>query len=254
VNRSRRIAPFLVPASLAFAWLAIARTAWATHHAIPSPREVIALMLRESRTTTLWLDLGATLARVLAGVVVATIAGATLGIALGRKSSRWRAAEPSVEFLRSIPPILSYPLFLLALGYGESSRIAAVVFGSSGIVLLSVARALVEAPAERRDTVTMAGLSGVDVVTALHAYEALPALFTSVRLATTSALIVVVVSEMLVGAHHGLGARAQTALLEYRADGLWLVILVAGGAHFALSSALVMLERRVVHWNRDERR
>ncbi|MEI8254213.1 MAG: ABC transporter permease subunit [Deltaproteobacteria bacterium] len=240
--------PAVAPLVLLAAWFAIALTPWATHHAVPRPGEVLAVARTELLTVTLWRDLGATLARTAAGVGLAATLGAALGFLLGRSPTAWRASEPTVDFLRSIPPILSYPLFLLALGYGESARIAAVAFGSTGIVLLHVARALAQVPRARVDTVKLAGLRGLAAVRALYLYESLPALFTGVRLAFTAGLIVVVVSEMLTGAHYGLGVRAQEALLEYRADLLWLVILVAGLATFAISGTLAWAERRYVHW------
>jgi ABC-type nitrate/sulfonate/bicarbonate transport system permease component len=139
-------------------------------------------------------------------------------------------------------------LCLLSLGYGESARLVAMVFGTTGIVLIHVARALTQAPSARAEIVRLAGLRGFDAVRCLHAYEMLPALFTGTRLALTGALIISVVTEMLVGARYGLGCRAQTALLEYRADMLWLVILLAGVASVAMSALLLGIERRLVDW------
>jgi NitT/TauT family transport system permease protein len=139
-------------------------------------------------------------------------------------------------------------VFLLALGYGEASRGAAVFFGSTFVVTLSVAAALAQTPRAREDAVRLAGLRGLAALRVLYLYEALPALITGVRLAITSGFIVVVVSEMLVGARSGLGVRAQSALVEYRTEMLWLVICVAGALSVALSAALRFAERRAVHW------
>lgn len=205
-------------------------------------------LARELAAPTLWLDVGATLARLLVGVSIAALAGWLLGLALGRSAKVWRWFEPLVDFGRAIPPVLAFPLCLVLFGYTETARVAAIVFGTTGIVLLHVASGLSRAPAARRDTARLAGLRGLTLVLRVDVFEALPSLFLGVRIALTAGLIISVVSEMLVGCEHGLGARALDALISYRSDLLCLVIVLAGGTGFGLSALLSALERRVVHW------
>ena len=196
----------------------------------------------------LWLDVGATLARTLAGVGIATLVGWVLGLLLGRSARAWRLVEPFVDFVRAIPPVLAFPACLVLFGYTEEARIAAIAFGTTGIVLLHVATGLARAPAARRDTARLAGLRGLALVLRVDVFEALPSLFLGVRFALAAGLIVSVVSEMLVGSEHGLGARALDALVTYRSDLLVLAIVLAGGTGFALSAIVASVERRVVHW------
>ena len=238
----------LAPLLLVGLWLVAWSVGWPGPRAVPSPTELARTALEELPSRALWRDVAATVARVGAGLAVALLLGGSLGLALGISTRRWRAAEPTVDFLRSVPPILTFPLFLLALGYGEPARIAAVIFGTTGIVLLHVASGLARAPAARADVVRVAGLRGWPAFVHLHLWEALPSLLVGTRVARAAGLVIAVVSEMIVGADHGLGGRAVQALLAYRADRLWLVILVAGAIGQALSRLVVMLERRLVDW------
>lgn len=240
---------FLVTGWLLAVWSLISLTSWASSHAIPTPWDVFRLVFHELSGRTLWWDIGASVARLLTGLLMATVMGGVLGFVLGWSPRLWQSVEPVVDFVRAIPPVLVFPLFLLALGYGETARISAIVFGTIGIVVLHVATALSRSPRARVDTVRLAGLRGHQVFFTLYLFEALPALFTAIRLAITAGLIVTVVTEMLVGARHGLGSRALAALIEYRSDLLWLVILVSGAINLVLSSMVVALERRLVHWS-----
>ncbi len=246
MSRLRR--SLLVPALLIGAWTLAALAGWPSRRAMPTPSAFLGAAAHELVQARVWLDLLATLGRVLGALAIAVPLGGLLGIALGRRRATWRAVEPSLDFLRAIPPILTFPLFLLALGYGEASRLACTASAATGLVMLHVGLGLARAPKERAETVALAGLSARETFLVLHVYEALPGLLTGARVALAAALVVSVVSEMLVGAEHGLGARALDAMLAYRAELLWLVIALAGAIGWALSGALAAIERRWLDW------
>ncbi len=235
----------LVPAVLLAAWALAAAVGWPSARAVPSPRAVGALAVDELVGGRLWRDLLATLARAGVGVALATVFGVLVGTMVGRSERAWRAVEPSVDFMRAIPPLLVFPLLLLGLGYNDRARVAAVVFGTAGTVLIHVAASIARAPRARRDMVALAGLRGLEAFRVLYLWELLPGLLTGVRIALTQGLVIATATEMLLGARTGLGARALQAQLTYRADRLWLVILLAGLVGFALSGAVAAVERRV---------
>ncbi len=239
----------LAPTILVALWTTIAVTSWGVRHGVATPWAVVARARIDFATRDFWMDAGSTALRSVVGVGASVGAGLLVGVALGRSTRVWRACEPTVDFLRSIPPMLVYPLALLAFGFGESARFAAVVFGCTGIVAVPVARALAQVPSARLDTIAIVGLRGFAAARALYGYEALPGLFTGVRLAATAGVVVVVVSEMLTGASHGLGVRAQADLMEYKPEGLWLIVFVVGIISYAVNAGLVTLERRCVHWS-----
>lgn len=238
----------MAPLALLALWAMASMTSWGREHSVPTLAEVARAAVEGAGDGTLLGDLGDTLARVLAGAGLAVLLGGALGLWLGGRPSLWRAVEPTADFVRSIPPILVYPLLLMGFGYNEGSRLAAVAFGGFGAVMLPVASALARVPAARSDVVRLSGLRGWAAFRVLHLPEALPALLMGARLALATALVIVVVTEMLVGSRYGLGVRALAALQEYRPERLWLVVLLSGGLNAALSGALVALERRLVRW------
>ena len=238
----------LAPLALLALWGMASMTAWGREHSVPTLAEMTRAAVEGAGDGTLLRDLGDTLARVLAGAGVAVLLGGVAGVWLGGRPSLWRAVEPTADFVRSVPPILVYPLLLMGFGYHEGSRLAAVAFGAIGVVLLPVASALARVPPARVDVVRLSGLRGWAAFRVLYVPEALPALLMGARLALSTALVITVVTEMLVGSRYGLGVRALAALQEYRPERLWLVVLLSGGLNAVLSGALVALERRLVRW------
>lgn len=252
MTRGLRAWPALIPpAVLIVAWAVAARAGWPNPRAIASPGAVLALAGTQATADGLWRDLLATVARAATGVAIATALGAATGVLLGRSQRAWRAVEPTVDFVRAVPPVLVFPLLLLALGYGNQARIAAVVFGTTGTVVIHVAFATARIPAARLNVARLAGLRGWRALRVLYVWEVMPGLITGVRIALAQALVIAAATEMLLGARHGLGSRALEAQLTYRADLLWLVIVAAGLAGLAMSSVLVALERWL-RWRRGE--
>lgn len=245
MNRRTLVAPSL----LAAAWWLVAASGLVEPRLVPRPSLFASTALAELSGRSLWVDLAATTARLVAGLALSVPLGGAVGYALGTRAAVWRATAPTVDFLRAIPPILTFPLFVLGLGHGELARLAAVVFGTAGIVTLHVATALSVAPPARRGVARLLGLEGLSLFFHVRFFEGLPGLFTGSRVALAAGLVIVVVTEMLVGASEGLGARALAAQMAYRADLLWVVIALSGALGVALSAIVVAMERRVVHWS-----
>lgn len=229
--------PAIVPVvCLVALWTLASASAWARAHGVASPAAVLQSLAADLLHGGLWLDVVATLGRALAGTTLALCVGGAVGFCLGLRTGAQRSLMPVLELLRSVPPILVYPLLLLALGYGEAARLAAACFGAAGVVALPVAQALRATPQARRDAVALAGLGPWSRLRVLHMPQCADAVVTAARLAWTQCLVVTVVTKMLVTPPRGLGAVALGALQEYRADRLWAVIVLVACLSAAVSA------------------
>jgi len=199
---------------------------------------------------SLLLDVTVTLARAGAGTALALVAGAPVGVWLGvrMRHAPHPLAERALDALRSIPPIAVYPLLLVLLGYGETARLFTVVFGATGLVALECAAAVARAPAARRDVLRAQGASARQQLAWVDAYEALPGIAVGARAALSVALVVVLVSEMLVGAEAGLGLRLVEATLRFDVGALLGAVALVGVAGAAANAALAGLARRALAW------
>lgn len=227
----------------AFAMTLLARTPWGQSHAIASPAAVVSTLAHDLARASLALDLGSTAARALVATVLSLAIGALVGLAFGPPRSPLRSLGPALHFARSIPPALVYPLLLLALGHNERSRVAAAALGSFALVALPVASSIERIDPERLAIARLARLTFAQRAFELYLPEALPALLTAARLAFSQCLVVAVVTEMLAAPQRGLGVVAISALQEYRADRLWLVIALAGALNALFSALVSALER-----------
>jgi len=107
-----------------------------------SPYEVFTEIIKIFSHSNIYLDIFSTLKRVIITIVLSGIIGIPIGIMLGYFSNIYKYFGRVTDFLRSIPPIVIYPLLLIILGPGDSSRIGVAIFGSVIVLILIISKGL----------------------------------------------------------------------------------------------------------------
>ena len=153
-----------------------------------------------------------------------------------------------VDFLRSIPATALVPMFLIIYGTGDNSKVAVAVF-SSGLVICLAAVSGFQSRNSTRLAVSQAmRLAGLRRVLLSDLPEALPQIFIGLRAGVSLSLILVVVSEMLIGSNRGLGRVIADMRNTDDKGRLYAAILVTGLIGYGYNWLLAKIEKTVVHW------
>jgi NitT/TauT family transport system permease protein len=193
-------------------------------------------------------DIFYTLGRILVSLGISIAIGIPLGIALGYYAQLYQLFNQSLDFFRSVPPIVFYPLLLISLGPGESSRIATAILASSVMIVLIVSTGLIQQERLRTDYFKALGTKKVHLFKDIVWHEALPGIMTSLRAAASWTVIIIIVTEMLVGPRSGLGARVQSVQTFSNIPDLFFTIIIIGLIGVGLNYLFEWLNRKVVFW------
>ncbi|WP_255375292.1 ABC transporter permease [Saccharomonospora sp. CUA-673] len=109
---------------------------------LPPFSRVVQAMVELSATGELWEHFGASLARSLAGFVVAAALAVPLGILIGWYRPVHVALNPLLELFRNTAALALLPVFVLLLGLGELSKVSLVVFACTWPILLNTVSAV----------------------------------------------------------------------------------------------------------------
>lgn len=244
----KRAAPlllFVVPLGL---WAGLTETGALRHRAVAGPVATWAAFVRGLVEGGLIDDVSATAWRVSVGVLLGALVGLPLGVFVGLSKERKRVLDPGLDFLRAIPPLLVFPLLLLAFGYDDRARIGVVAWAAALVISLYVTAGVGRSRRERLRALRAMGATRWQTLKWLHLYEVLPSCLTALRHAVATGIVVAVVTEMVVGVPHGLGARAVAAQIAYDTPELYAVILTTGAIGYVVGRLLSSLERRLVFW------
>ena len=193
-------------------------------------------------------DIYFTLYRLFLAIVIATVFGVPIGILLGYFSQVYDYFGEIVDFLRSIPPIVIYPLLLIVLGYGDTARIGVAIFGAIVVMILIISKGLFQQSALRRQFFKAMGINQIQVMKNVVWHEALPHIMVALRTAVSLSIIIIVVTEMLVGAKYGLGSRVQNVQITANIPDLFATIIIIGIIGVLLNKIFVWLDKKFVFW------
>jgi ABC-type nitrate/sulfonate/bicarbonate transport system permease component len=239
-----RYSPILL---LALTWEAAARLGLGSALALPAPSAVFAAWVDLLRDGDLVTNGAVSLYRGGAGLGLAIVIGAVLGIVM----AWWRpvrlALEPLVEIFYPLPKSALIPVTALWLGFGNGSKILLIFLGCMLPVTLG---AFNGARASDRTLVWSARSMGAgrarmlwDVVVP----SALPELLNGIRTALALAFILLVSAELIVS-QRGFGYLIGFLGDNGSYDAMFAVVLTVAFLGFAADRAYQALTARVLAW------
>ncbi len=211
---------------------------------------LMAFEVDEQRGTILaWTDTIASLTRIGISLSIATVTTLILGIALGMLPLVRSAIAPVVAAIAVLPPIAVLPILFIALGLGETSKIALIVIGITPFMVRDMAAHVGAIPQEQIVKAQTLGASTWQVALRVALPQALPKLISCLRLSLGPAWVFLISSEAI-ASDVGLGYRiflvrrylSMDIILPYVA---WISFLAV-----ALDFALAMASRALFPWAR----
>jgi len=216
--------------------------------AVAYPHEVALALPRLLTPSGGLADVVSTMTRSLLAFAISVPIGLTAGVLIFYSGNARYPAQFFVDFLRSIPATALVPFFLILYGVGDTTKIAVGVFSSGLVICLATVSGLCGRNTTRQTIARILKLTGVRRVCLVDIPEAAPQIFLGFRTGISLALILVVVSEMLIGSNRGIGK--VIADMRYTDDmpRLYAAMVMAGIIGYLYNLALAASERWLLHW------
>jgi taurine transport system permease protein len=234
-----------------FLWQLSGSLGWMDPLLLPPPSEVFRtateLALSGYRQTPLWQHLLISAARALSAFAVAIAVGIPLGLSMGLAPAFNAVLDPFVQFLRPLPKIALIPLVVVWFGIGESSKFFLIFISSFLSIVVGAVASVASVSQGRIRVVQTLGATQRQIFLYVVLPNALPELFTTVRLSVGIGWTSLIAAEM-VAANSGLGWMVINAGNYLRTDVVLLGILLLGLTGYFFDWILVRLQRRFAPW------
>ena len=214
---------------------------------IPPLSMVYHEFLRMLAVSALMTHTGITAAEVIAGFVLGSLLGAFFGYILGMSPTAEFALSPYILALQIAPKVAFAPLFILWMGFTVYPKILVAILIVFFPVMVNVLSAIRTVDPDLINLARAFKATRAQIFWKIEFPASLPPLFAGLRIASTLAVVGVVVGE-LVGGNMGLGyllsfgeGQANTAMVFVA---ILMLTLVGGIAYLVV----ILIEQRVLHY------
>ena len=187
-------------------------------------------------------DAAASMARILSGFLIGSVAGAFIGLLMGYSPLAHAALDPYVNFLRFISAIAWISIFMLWFGIGELSKIALIVYATTFTVVVNTVAGV---KAIARNKIRAARSLGADhnqVFCFVTLPATMPYILSGMRLSLANSFLVLVTAEM-VQADSGIGFAIISARIYLAPDIIFTGMIVLGLLGLLSDRALALVSR-----------
>ena len=214
---------------------------------IPPLSMVFDEFIRMLAVSALLTHTGVTAAEVIAGFLLGSLLGAFFGYVLGMSPTAEFALSPYILALQIAPKVAFAPLFILWMGFTVYPKILVAVLIVFFPVMVNVLSAIRTVDPDLINLARAFKATRAQIFWKIEFPASLPPLFAGLRIASTLAVVGVVVGE-LVGGNIGLGyllafgeGQANTPMVFVAI----LMLTVVGGIAYL---AVILVEQRVLHY------
>jgi taurine transport system permease protein len=191
--------------------------------------------------------LGVSLRRILIGSVIGVAGGLLLGVVMGSVGWIRVVAEPVVTFIRALPPLAYFSLFIIWFGIDETPKLWLLSIAALPPVAVATAAAVYGAPTGLVEAARALGAGRTQVIRDVVLPSALPEIFTGIRLAVGVAYSSVVAAETINGVP-GIGGMVRDAQRYSQTDVVVLGLFAIGLSGLLIDALLRTAENRLIPW------
>ncbi|MBW2981642.1 ABC transporter permease subunit [Candidatus Woesearchaeota archaeon] len=215
---------------------------------IPSPLDVAETFFDSLIDIRFLTNLAATFGRIIIAFLISSIIGISLGLIIGYYQIVDFSTKSLIDFIRSIPGIVLFPLFILFFGVGDVSRLLVAIFIAIPIILINTKYGVLNSNKLRKNMRKLYNLDNFTLFYKVIIPEASPYIFTGLRIAVSLIIIVVIVTEMMLGTTYGLGQVLVNSQFQFETPLMYSIIILLGCIGFILNLCFNKIENKIFHW------
>jgi NitT/TauT family transport system permease protein len=232
---------------LALAWEASARTGLVSTLALPPLSEVVVAWIELARSGELITNGAASLWRAGAGLFLAVVIGAALGILMAWWKPVNVLLSPLVEMFYPMPKSALIPVTVIWLGFGNGSKVLLIFLGCMLPVTIGAFNGARGSEQVLVWSARSMGASRLRMLWDVVVPSAMPELLNGVRTALALSFILLVSSELIV-AQQGLGYLIGFLGANGSYDAMFAVVLTVAFLGFATDRVYLLVMQRVLRW------
>ncbi len=182
------------------------------------------------------------------GFMLGNLAAISLAAAFVYRKTMEEALFPIAVMVNTIPVVAKAPILVLLLGNGMEPKIAIAAIICFFPTLVNMTRGLRDVRSEQLELMRVLSATPREVFLRIRVPNALPYLFSALKIAASTAVIGAIVGEWI-GSTKGIGALIIQSTYNFDSPLLYATIVVGSTFSALFFGVISLIERRVLRWN-----
>lgn len=230
------------------AWELISRIGLLNTMFVPPPSKVLVTTWNLLISGPLVQHILISLARSIAGFLVAAVVAIPLGFIMGGWFKNMQSdLEPLFEMAAQANPFILFHVIILFLGIGEATKITIIAWICIWPILFNTASGVRNVDAALLKSALSFGLSKWAIFYKIVLPAAAPAIFTGLRLSAGYSFFLLIVAEMM-GSSSGLGWFVLYSQENYNIEWIFSGAIVIGFLGLSIDLLIQYIEKKVIIW------
>ena len=244
--RRRRVLPIVVLFAFLFLWWGAVELFDIKPFIAPSPVAVADVLYH--RFGILMENLVPTVIEAVCGFLLGNFAAISFATLFVWRKTVEEALFPIAVMVNTIPVVAKAPILVLLLGNGVEPKIAIAAIICFFPTLVNMTRGLRDVRPEQIELMRILSATTSEVFFRIRVPNALPALFSSLKIASSTAVIGAIVGEWI-GTTKGIGALIVQSTYNYDSPLLYATIVVGSTISACFFGVVSLAERAMLRWN-----
>lgn len=228
-------------------WQVSSTRGWVNPSVFPPLDLILSALWGSLASGALLDDIAISLQRSGIAFVGAVAIGIPLGLVMGQARVIEQALDPLLQFFRQTSALALYPVFILLLGLGETSKVFVIFWATLFPILLSTIGGVKEVDTKLIEMARTYGAGRLAIFRRVVLPASVPAIFVGLRLSATTALLLLIAAEMI-GANKGIGFQVMNAQYNFQIPLMFAAILLLALLGLLANAVLVLLQRKLCRW------
>ena len=238
----------LILAAFLLLWSAALALFSVPDYLVPSPYQLLEkTWFLVTRAGLLW-HIPVTVIEIVAGYVIGVLIGIAAALVFYRAPVVEDILNPLIVFIQTAPKIAIAPLLLLWLGLDMTPKVVLVAIVTFFPILATMLSALRSMPPMLDELARILHLTPLQRIWRLELPQALPLLFSGLKVAATLAVTAAVIGELM-GARAGLGYLLSLGQETSDTQLVLVSVLILSLLGYLLYLAIQAAERRLLRWH-----
>lgn len=242
----RRLLPVVTFLVLVVIWEAAVRLFDIKPFIAPAPSAIFTVLV--GKFPMLMQNLAPTAIEAISGFLIGNLAAIAIATAFAYKETLEEAFFPIAVMINTIPVVAKAPILVLLLGNGMEPKIAIAALICFFPTLVNMTRGLRDVNKQQLELMHVLSASPREVFLKVRLKNALPYLFSALKIAASTAVIGAIVGEWI-GSTVGIGALIIQATYNFDSPLLYATIVVGSVFSASFFAVISWAERRFLKWN-----